>query len=125
MRQRTLISAAAAGAVIAVAAGAAAVPRVWRRLRREPAVEVPFGGPFDERFGDPEGPIDPDANAAVRDELRDRISDLDVEPEAPVATPVEPDLIVEGVAGDDPAVDEARARLRQRVDDAKRSFRAD
>jgi hypothetical protein len=37
--------------------------------------------------------------------------------------PVEPDLIVEGVPGADPAADAARARLRQKAADATESFR--
>jgi hypothetical protein len=58
--------------------------------------------------------------------LRAKVSDLgaqSAEPVAPVAVPVEPDLIVEGVPGADPAADAARARLRQKAADATESFR--
>jgi hypothetical protein len=123
MRQRTVVSAALAGAAIAVAAGAATLPRAWRRLRGGAAPETPFEDAFEGPFGDPEGPYDPEANAALRDELRDRVADLEREPEAPPAVPVEPDLVVEGAPGADPALETARARLRQRADAAREGFR--
>jgi len=123
MRQRTVVSAAVAGSALVLAAGAAAVPRVWRRLRRrggpEAVVEDPFAGPY----GDPEAAWDPAANAAVREELKERVADVQREPEAPVAEPVEPDLIVEGVPGSDPGLDAARARLRERAERAREGFR--
>jgi len=123
MRQRTVVSAAVAGSALVLAAGAAAVPRVWRRLRRrggpEAVVEDPFAGPY----GDPEAAWDPAANAAVREELKERVADVQREPEAPVAEPVEPDLIVEGVPGSDPGLEAARARLRERAERAREGFR--
>lgn len=123
MRQRTIVSAAVAGSAIVLAAGAAAVPRAWRRLRRrggaDPAVDDPFAGPY----GDPEAAWDPAANAALRDELKERVAEVQREPEAPVAEPVEPDLIVEGVPGSDPGLEAARARLRERAERARDGFR--
>ena len=123
MRQRTIVSAAVAGSAIAIAAGVAAVPRAWRRLSRrgggDAVVDDPFAGPY----GDPEAAWDPAANAALRDELKERVADVQREPEAPVAEPVEPDLIVEGVPGADPGLEAARARLRERAERARDGFR--
>ena len=116
MRQRTIISGAAAGAAIVIAAGAALAPRAWRRLRGGKPVVDTYESDFDAPYGDPE------ANAALRDELRTKISDLETAPEAPVATPVEADLIVDGVVGPDPATEAARARLRQKAAEAKQKF---
>ncbi len=123
MRQRTVISGAAAGAAILIAAGVAMAPRAWRRLRRGKQSDTGFVSDYAEPLGDPEATFDAEANAALREELRDKINDMDAVPEAPVATPVEPDLIVEGVSGADPAIDAARARLRQKAAEAKQSFR--
>ena len=135
MRNAKLITGAAAGAALLVAAGAAAAPRVWRRLRRgstdeevfTDTFESDYPGPPADGLGDPETPVDEEANAALREELRAKVSDLgaqSVEPVAPVAVPVEPDLIVEGVPGADPAADAARARLRPKAADATESFRS-
>ncbi len=123
MRQRTVISGAAAGVAIVIAAGVAVAPRAWRRLRRGKQSDTGFESDYAEPLGDPEATFDPEANAALREELRDKINDMDAVPEAPVATPVEPDLIVEGVSGADPAIDAARTRLRQKAAEAKQSFR--
>ncbi len=123
MRQRTVISGAAAGAAIVIAAGVAMAPRAWRRLRRGKQSDTGFASDYAEPLGDPESEFDPEANAALREELRDKINDMNAVPEAPVATPVEPDLIVEGVSGADPAIDAARARLRQKAAEAKQSFK--
>ena len=122
MRQRTIISGAAAGAAIVIAAGAALAPRAWRRLRGGKPVVETYESDFDAPYGDPEADFDPEANAALRDELRTKISDLETAPEAPVATPVEADLIVDGVVGPDPATEAARARLRQKAAEAKQKF---
>ncbi len=135
MRNARLIGGAAAGAALVVAAGVAAAPRAWRRLRGgapaeeafSDAFESDYAVPADATFGDPEAPVDEEANAALREELREKVGQLDAEPApptAPVATPVEPDLIVEGVPGSDPATEAARARLRQKAADAKESFRS-
>lgn len=118
MRQRTIISGAAVGVAVLVAAGAAAAPRLLRRLRSRKVDTVPFEAPL----GDPEAPFDPEANAAVRDELRTRISDLETAPAEPVT--LEPDLIVEGVSGPDAETEAARARLRQKAAEAKHQFRS-
>jgi hypothetical protein len=134
MRNVKLIGGVAAGAALLVAAGVASAPRAWRRLRGgEPADELyveefesDYAVPDDATFGDPEAPVDEAANAALREELREKVSGLNAQPEeptAPVATPVEPDLIVEGVPGSDPATEAARARLRQKAADATESFR--
>lgn len=135
MRNARLIGGVAAGAALLVAAGVASAPRAWRRLRGGAPVEDAFAEDFesdyaipdDATFGDPEAPVDEAANAALREELREKVSNLDTQPEAPVApvaTPVEADLILEGVPGSDPATDAARARLRQKAADAKESFRS-
>ena len=138
MRNAKLIGGAAAAAALLVAAGVASAPRAWRRLRGGKAVDDTFAEEFegayqsdyvvpdDATFGDPEAPVDEEANASLREELREKVSNLDAQPEepvAPVATLVEPDLIVEGVPGSDPATDAARARLRQKAADATESFR--
>lgn len=134
MRNVKLIGGVAAGAALLVAAGVASAPRAWRRLRGGETAEESyveefesdFAIPDDATFGDPEAPVDEAANAALREELREKVSSLNTQPEepiAPIATPVEADLIVEGVPGSDPATDAARARLRQKAADAKESFR--
>lgn len=139
MRNAKLIGGAAAAAALVVAAGVASAPRAWRRLRGghtaedtfaeefEGAYESDFAVPEGATFGDPEAPVDEEANAALREELREKVSSLETQPEepvAPVATPVVADLIVEGVPGSDPATDAARARLRQKAADARESFRS-
>lgn len=134
MRNVKLIGGVAAGAALLVAAGVASAPRAWRRLRGgEPADELyveefesDYAVPDDATFGDPEAPVDEAANAALREELREKVSGLNTQPDepvAPVATPVEPDLIVEGVPGSDPATEAARARLRKKAADATESFK--
>lgn len=134
MRNVKLIGGVAAGAALLVAAGVASAPRAWRRLRGgEPAAELDvdafesdYAVPDDATFGDPEAPVDEAANAALREELREKVSGLSEQPDepiAPVATPVEPDLIVEGVPGSDPATEAARARLRKKAADATESFK--
>ena len=96
--------------------------RYRRRLRGgKPAVDT-YESDFDAPYGDPEADFDPEANAALRDELRTKISDLETAAEAPVATPGEADLIVDGVVGPDPATEAARARLRQKAAEAKQKF---
>ncbi len=139
MRNARLIGGAAAAAALLVAAGVASAPRAWRRLRGgeatqdtfaedvEGAYESDYAVPDDATFGDPEAPVDEAANAALREELREKVSSLEAQPEepvAPVATPVVADLIVEGVPGSDPATDAARARLRQKAADASESFKS-
>ncbi len=128
MRNAKLISGAAAAGALLIAAGVASAPRIWRRLRSSAPVEETFESdytiPHDATFGDPEAPVDEAANAALREELRQKVGNLDAEPLAPPATPVEADLILEGVPGPDPAADAARARLRQKAADAKDSFRS-
>ncbi len=135
MRNAKLIGGAAAAAALVVAAGVASAPRAWRRLRGGHAAEDTFAEAFesdyavpdDATFGDPEAPVDEEANAALREELREKVSSLEAQPEepvAPVATPVVADLIVEGVPGSDPATDAARARLRQKAADARESFKS-
>ena len=117
MGRAKLITGAAAAVVVA---GAAAAPRVWRRLRRsapEEAWESDFTIPDDATFGDPEAPVDEAANAALREELREKV-------EAIAEEPVEADLIVEGVPGSDPAAEAARARLRDKAQAAKDAFRS-
>ena len=117
MGRAKLITGAAAAVVVA---GAAAAPRVWRRLRRsapEEAWESDFTIPEDATFGDPEAPVDEAANAALREELREKV-------EAIAEEPVEADLIVEGVPGADPAAEAARARLRDKAQAAKDAFRS-
>jgi hypothetical protein len=134
MRNVKLIGGVAAGAALLVAAGVASAPRAWRRLRGgEPTDELyveefesDYAVPDDATFGDPEAPVDEAANAALREELREKVSGLNTQPDepvAPVATPVEPDLIVEGVPGSDPATEAARARLRKKAADATESFK--
>ncbi len=121
MRQRTIISGAAAAAAIAAAAAVAAAPRAWRRLRRRDDAPEVVASPFSEPLGDPEAPFDPEANAALREELRDRISTLDETPAPPPAPTVE---VLDAVppAGSDPETEAARARLREKAAAAKRSF---
>ena len=117
MGRAKLITGAAAAVVVA---GAAAAPRVWRRLRRggsDDAWESDFSIPDDATFGDPEAPVDEAANAALREELREKV-------EAIAEEPVEADLIVEGVPGSDPAAEAARARLRDKAQAAKDAFRS-
>ena len=134
MRNAKLIGGIATGAALLVAAGVAAAPRALRRLRGGEQADDAFADGFesdyaipdDATFGDPEAPVDEAANAALREELREKVSGLDARPAEPVtppATPVEADLIIEGVPGSDPATDAARARLRQKAADAKESFR--
>ncbi|MGI9187618.1 MAG: hypothetical protein ACR2J9_08925 [Gaiellales bacterium] len=139
MRNAKLIGGAAAAAALLVAAGVASAPRAWRRLRGGEstddafvdevvaAYESDYAVPDDATFGDPEAPVDEEANAALREELREKVSGLETQPDepiAPVATPVVADLIVEGVPGSDPATDAARARLRQKAADATDAFRS-
>ena len=131
MRNAKVLGGAAAAAALVIAAGVAAAPRAWRRLRAgkpeegtwEPAAESDYAVPTDTRFGDPEVPVDEEANAALREELREKVEQLTDEPVADVATPVQADLIVEGIPGGDPATETARARLRQRAEAAKQSFK--
>lgn len=121
MRQRTVISGAAAAAALAAAAAVAAAPRAWRRLRRREAEPEVVETPFTEPLGDPEAPYDPEANAALREELRDRISTLDETPAPPPAPAVEV-LDAAPPAASDPETEAARARLREKAAAAKRSF---
>lgn len=124
MRQRTVISGAAAAAALAAAAAVAAAPRAWRRLRRREAEPEVVESPFTEPLGDPEAPFDPEANAALREELRDRISTLDETPAPPPTPPVEvlDALDATPPAASDPETEAARARLREKAAAAKRSF---
>ncbi len=131
MSKAKLITGAAAAAAVAVAAGAAAAPRAWRRLRGRRAEEAwdsgfesDFAVPEGATYGDPEAPVDEAANAALREELRERVEEIVEEPVAEAPTAVEADLIVEGVPGSDLATEAARARLRDKAQAAKESFRS-
>jgi hypothetical protein len=123
MRNAKLIGGIATGAALLVAAGVAAAPRALRRLRGGEQADDAFADGFESDYAIPD---DEAANAALREELREKVSGLDARPAEPVtlpATPVEADLIIEGMPGSDPATDAARARLRQKAADAKESFR--
>ena len=135
MRSPKLIGGAAAAAAIAIAAGVAAAPRAWRRLRAGRGAEATwddadagfgsdFAVPEGAAYGDPEAPVDEAANAALRDELREKVGALAEEPVAEAPTPVEADLVVDGVPGADPAAEAARERLRRKAEAAKDAFRS-
>ena len=131
MRNAKLLTGAAAAVVLAVAAGATAAPRAWRRLRGghpeqdwDAGFESDFAVPEGATYGDPEAPVDEAANAALREELRERVEEIVDEPVAEAPTAVEADLVVEGVPGSDPATEAARARLREKAQAAKESFRS-
>ncbi len=118
MRQRTLISGAAAGAAIIIATAAATAPRAWRRLRRRSDAPDVVDTPFSEPLGDPEAAFDPEANAALREELRDRVHDLQ-EVVDPPSAPADAAL---PAPASDPETEAARARLREKAAAARQSF---
>lgn len=138
-----LVSGLVAGAVIAAAAGVAAAPRVWRRVRGggddmdawaddawpdeeyltdfdEPTAEEPPPTTTivepQPTFGSDE-PTDEGGEAEIlREELRERLSDL-----PPTAAP-SADPVTEAAPGDGDT-EAARARLRARAAEAREAFR--
>ena len=56
--------------------------------------------------------------------IREKVGAIADEPVAEAPTPVEPDLIVDGVPGADPAAEAARERLRRKAEAAKDAFRS-
>ena len=138
-----LVSGLVAGAAIAAAAGVAAAPRVWRRVRGgddnadlwgddawpdeeylsdfdEPTAEEPITATTvvepEPTFGVDE-PTDEGGEAEfLREELRERLEDL------PPAVPSVAEPIAEATTGDGDT-EAARARLRARAAVAREAFR--
>ncbi len=140
-----IVSGLVAGAVIAAAAGVAAAPRVWRRGRGGEDVE-PWGdddawadedylSDYDEPVATTDMPVTPTAvveaeipfgadepteegaeTEALREELRERLTDL-----PPTAAPAT--LSAEDEAPADGDTEAARARLRARAAEAREAFR--
>lgn len=138
-----LVSGLVAGAVVAAAAGVAAAPRVWRRVRGggddadlwvdDAWPDEDYLSDFDEPTASEEPPITPTAiiepetafgadeptdeggeAEMLREELRERLTDL------PPAAPTVVDPVAAPADGDTEA---ARARLRARAAEAREAFR--
>ena len=74
--------------------------------------------------GDPDSAFAEEANAALRQQLRSRIDDLEARPIEQLLGPLDPDLVVDAAMMSTEATAAARARLRQKAAAASRQFRS-
>ena len=74
--------------------------------------------------GDPDSAFAEEANAALRQQLRSRIDDLEARPIEQLLGPLDPDLVVDAAMMSTEATAAARARLRQKAATASRQFRS-